>query len=251
MKVGQARSRFPQLPGCLRHCLLEWAGFVIHSVTIDVKPMTILAGNLGVVRGSGFLTRCGAVSAAKFVHCVVFVLLVLGLAGPDSVGWAQSGVKQSGSLRNSPADIVKRYVRLDQKGARLDAMAFDVLAPYIDWGKEPVWDHVVVIKDANVAEDYRKWEIIDNLEVIIPVTFQVRGAVDLKTAAFTPDDTTEEVRFRVKAVRNSWRIVEPMIPPHIGVTRLVNFAREAGLQEKDGAQRGALTALEGSLRKAK
>jgi hypothetical protein len=32
---------------------------------------------------------------------------------------------------------------------------------------------------------------------------------------------------------------------------MVNFAREAGLQEKDDTRRGALTALVSSLRKAK
>jgi hypothetical protein len=175
----------------------------------------------------------------------------LGLVSSVEPVLAQTGFTQAGSLRRSPVEIVKRYVRLDQKGARLDAMGFDVLAPYIDWKEESAWDHVVVIQEVNVPEDHRKWDIIDNLDVIIPVTFRVRGAVDLKTAAFMPDDRTEEVRFHVKAVRNSWRIVEPRIPPHIGLSRMVNFVREAGLQEKDDAQRGALTALEGSLRKAK
>lgn len=170
---------------------------------------------------------------------------------PVNVGLAQTGFSQSGSLKRSPAEIVKRYVRLDQKGARVDATAFDVLAPYVAWKAEPAWDQIVVIQDAHVPEDYRKWDIIDNLDVVIPVTFRVRGVVSLKAASFVPEEKTEEIRFHVKAVGNQWRIVEPMIPPHVGLARMVNFAREAELYEKDEGQRSTLAALTSSLRKAK
>ncbi|MDX2252141.1 MAG: hypothetical protein NW202_07640 [Nitrospira sp.] len=194
--------------------------------------------------------RSTADSNTWLVACVL-VLACLGLTLPVNVGWAQTGFTQSGSLKRSPAEIVKRYVRLDQKGARLDAMAFDALSPYVEWKKEPAWDQIVVIQEAHVPEDYRKWDIIDNLDVVIPVTYRVRGSVSLKTASFVPDEKTEEVRFHVKAVGNLWRIVEPMIAPHVGVARMVNFAREAELQEKDETQRSTLAALTSSLRKAK
>jgi len=204
-----------------------------------------LAPAIGPVR------RDRAGSCTRLARYALALLALFGLVAPVDMGRAQTGFTQSGSLKHSPAEVVKRYVRLDQKGARLEAMGFDVLAPYTDWTEEPSWDHVVVIQEADVPEDYRKWVIIDNLEVIIPVTFRVRGTVNLKSAVFVPEDKTEEVRFHVKAVRNSWRIVEPVIPPHIGVPRMVNFAREAALHEQDEAQRGTLAALEGSLRKAK
>ncbi|MBH0176881.1 MAG: hypothetical protein HP491_03220 [Nitrospira sp.] len=190
-------------------------------------------------------------SIVRFAGYAVGVCVILGLIATAGIGQAQTGFTQSGSLKRSPAEIVKRYVRLDQKGARLEAMGFDVLAPYVDWKEEPSWDQVVVIQEAIVPEDYRQWTIIDNLDIIIPVTFRVRGSVNFKSAVFVPEEKTEEVRFHVKAVRNNWRIVEPVIPPHIGVPRMVNFAREAALREQDAAQRGILTALEGSLRKAK
>jgi len=190
-------------------------------------------------------------SIIRLVRRAMVAFVILGLMASADSGRAQTGLTQSGSLKRSPAEIVKRYVRLDQKGARLEAMGFDVLAPYVDWKEEPSWDHVVVIQEATVAEDYRKWTVIDNLDIIIPVTFRVRGSVNFKSAVFVVEDKLEEVRFHVKAVRNNWRIVEPVIPPHIGVPRMVNFAREAALHEQDAAQRGILTALESSLRKAK
>ncbi len=158
---------------------------------------------------------------------------------------------QSGSSDHPPTDIIKRYVLLDQKGARLDAMSFDTLVPYIDWREEPVWGRVVVIQEATVPEDYRRWQIINKLEVVIPVTFRVLGSVYLETAAFVPDDSVEEIRFHVKAKQGKWKILEPVIPPHVGLKRMLNFVREAQRHESDAVKRSTLGALEESLRKAK
>lgn len=179
------------------------------------------------------------------VHCLV-ALAVLALAVPSN-----AQLNPSGSMRRSPVEVVKRYVLLDQKGARLDAPSFDTLIPYIDWKEEPAWGRVVVIQATTVQDDYRKWEVLNNLEVIIPVIFHVRGAVYLETATFVPEETTEEVRFHVKVVGNYWRIVSPIIPPHVGLKRMVSFAREAEAHEQDEAQRIVLAALIDSLRKAK
>jgi hypothetical protein len=172
--------------------------------------------------------------------------LLLAVLAPVPVAFPQSG-----SLDRSPTEVVKRYVTLDQKGARLDAMSFDTIVPYIDWREEPAWGRVVVIQDVAVPDDYRKWEVISHLEVIIPATFRVVGSVYLETAAFVPEEKVEEVRFRVKEVRGKWRIVEPVIPPHVGIKRMVNFVREAMLHEQDTERRGALAALEASMRKAR
>jgi hypothetical protein len=179
------------------------------------------------------------------VHCLV-ALAVLALAVPSN-----AQLNPSGSMRRSPVEVVKRYVLLDQKGARLDAPSFDTLIPYIDWKEEPAWGRVVVIQATTVQDDYRKWEVLNNLEVIIPVIFHVRGAVYLETATFVPEETTEEVRFHVKVVGNYWRIVSPVIPPHVGLKRMVSFAREAEAHEQDAAQRIVLATLIDSLRKAK
>ena len=181
----------------------------------------------------------------RLIYSLV-ALAILALAVPSN-----AQLSLSGSMRRSPVEVVKRYVLLDQKGARLDAPSFDTVVPYIDWKEEPAWGRVVIIQDTIVPEDYRKWEILNNLEVIIPVTFHVRGAVYLETATFVPEDTTEEVRFHVKVVGNYWRIIAPVIPPHVGLKRMVNFAREAEAHEQDTTQRIVLAALIDSLRKAK
>ena len=174
----------------------------------------------------------------------LFALLVL-LCSPVSVS------AQSGALDQSPTAVVKRYVGLDKKGARLDAMSFETLVPYIDWTEEPLWGRVVVIQDVTVPEDYRQWDIVDKLEVVIPVSFTVLGSVYLETAAFVPGATTEEVRFRVKGVRSKWRIVEPVIPPHIGLKRMIDLVRDAEVKETDAEKRAVLAALGETLRKVK
>lgn len=152
-------------------------------------------------------------------------------------------------MRRSPAEVVKRYVLLDRKGARLDAPSFETVTPYIEWKEEPAWGRIVVVQKTTVPEDYRKWEILNNLEVIIPVTFHVLGAVYLETATFVSQETTEEVRFHVKVVENFWRIVDPMIPPHVGLKRMMNFVREAETNEQDEAHRRILATLVESLQK--
>jgi hypothetical protein len=170
------------------------------------------------------------------------------------IGWlfvANIASGQTASVKRSPSDVVKRYVSLDYKGARLDAMSGEAATSHTSWNEEPAWGRVVVTRGFEVAEQYRQWEIIDRMEVVIPVTFQVIGAVYLETAGFVQDTETEEVRFRVKAVKNRWKIVEPMLPPHVGQKRMVNFVREAWIKETDPAKRDRLGALQDELRKAK
>jgi hypothetical protein len=108
-----------------------------------------------------------------------------------------------------------------------------------------------VTQDFVVAEDYRQWEVVDHMEVVIPVTFHVMGLVYFDTASFVSEPRTEEFRFRVKAIKNRWKIVDPILPPHVGQRRMVNFVREAWLKESDSAKRAALATLQEELRKAK
>ena len=181
---------------------------------------------------------------------VAAAFAIMCLLGPPSVGtglvWAQTG-----GLGRSPADIVKKYFELDQKGAKLDSTSFEVLAPYRGWETEPVWGKVIVIRAFTVAEHHRDWEVVSRLEVVIPVTFEVIGAVYLETAGFLPEASVEEIRVRVKSVKNRWRIIEPVLPPHVGQKRMINFVREAWVKETEPTKRESLAVLQSELRKAK
>ena len=83
----------------------------------------------------------------RLIHSLV-ALAILALAVPSN-----AQLSLSGSMRRSPVEVVKRYVLLDQKGARLDAPSFDTVVPYIEWKEEPAWGRVVIIQDTTIPED--------------------------------------------------------------------------------------------------
>lgn len=209
-----------------------------------VRPVWNILENLRAVWESGSVRAVNRLRDGLVVSLLALAVLSLAFT-------SHAQVSPSGSLKRSPAEVVKRYVLLDQKGARLEAPSFDTLTPYINWKKEPAWSRVVVVEEISVPDDYRKWDILNNLEVVIPVTFHVRGAVYLEKATFIPEDATEEVRFHVKVVGNYWRIISPVIPPHVGLKRLVSFVREAEANEQNTIHRTELASLLDSLRKAK
>lgn len=164
---------------------------------------------------------------------------------------ARDGLARPGDLTKPPTGVVKQYVSLDMKGARLEAMSRETLKPFVNWQDEPAWGQVVVIEGYEVPEDVRKWEIVSVTEAVIPVEFTVLGSVYLESATFFPDRKVEEVRFRVRAVLDRWRIIEPLFPPHVGQKRMINFVRHAMQQETDQANLAKLTRLRDELKRVR
>ena len=188
--------------------------------------------------------RSMMIAVSPVLATMSLLALLVGMDG--GAAWAQTG-----GLSHSPAEIVKKYFELDQKGAKLDSMSFEALAPFRNWDTEPIWGKVVVIREFSVAEHHRDWEVVNRLEVVIPVTFQVIGSVYLETAGFLPETSVEEIRVRVKSVKNCWRIIEPMLPPHVGQKRMINYVKEAWVKETEPAKRESLATLQSELRKVK
>lgn len=164
---------------------------------------------------------------------------------------AATGFAQTNAVSHSPAEVVEKYFALDNKGVRLDASSFESVAGYVDWKEEPAWGKVIVINGFTVPDDFRKWEIVTPLEVLVPVEFRVLGVMYLDTAGFVSEPGTEQVRVRVKVKNSRWKIIEPILPPHVGQKRMLNVVRQALLEEKDGARQASLAALQAELRKAK
>ncbi len=105
--------------------------------------------------------------------------------------WALPGLAQTNSVTHSPAKVVEKYFTLDNKGVRLDAVSFESVAGYVDWKEEPAWGKVIVINGFTVPDDFRQWEIVNRLEVIVPVEFHVLGVMYLDTAGFVPEPGAE------------------------------------------------------------
>lgn len=178
---------------------------------------------------------------------LVTAFLLMAAAG----GGTRDGHAFTGDLKKDPAMVVKAYLSLDMKGARLDAMSWETLRPYINWKREVSWGIVVVIDDYEVIDDIKAWEVVDILEVWIPAKFKVLGTMEWEAVSFTSAPEIESVRYHVKGVGDRWRIMDPILPPHVGVKRLINFVREAILKETDMSRREKLEELLESLRKAK
>ena len=157
----------------------------------------------------------------------------------------------TGDLINDPADIVKKYLSLDKRGARLLALSYETVRPYVEWEEEPSWGQVVVILGYTVNDDVREWEIVSSTEAVIPVTFQIVGVMHWEAATFLPERREETVWVRVRAVLNRWRITAPMFPPHVGRKRLIDFVRQAILEETNEKRKVVLERLRTSLKDAK
>ena len=157
----------------------------------------------------------------------------------------------TGDLTNDPAKVIKKYLSLDKRGARLTAHSYEVVKPYVAWEKEePVWERFVVILEYSVIDDVTQWEIVSSTEALIPVTFQVFGVVHLETATFLPEPKEEVFFIRIRAVDNHWKMVSPTFPPHVGRKRLADFVKETMLHEDNKDRVETLRRLREDLVKA-
>jgi hypothetical protein len=193
---------------------------------------------------SGHEARGAGLEAEKntrWLAVIVMSALVLVLSNSHA---------QIGSIVHDPTEMVDKYLELDVKGVRLDAISQEALAPYVAWKDEPVWGRAVVITQYEVINDFKQWTVISQSEVIIPVEYKVLGSVYWERALFLPEPKVERVGFRIQIVGDRWRIAEPMLPPHIGRKRMINYVRQAILDEKDQAKTGTLETLLEDLKKA-
>ena len=153
-------------------------------------------------------------------------------------------------ITNDPSKVVEKYLSLDKRGARLNALSYEVLKPYTAWGEEPVWGQVVVISKYAVADDVNNWEIVSPVEAVIPVTYQVVGVVQWEAATFLSEVRKEVIHIRIKAVDNRWKIVSPPFPPHVGRKRLIDYVRDAQVNEGSKAREEKLRQLREALEQA-
>ena len=184
--------------------------------------------------------------ATALSPATVFILLFLTggwLVPPPAVGL-------TGDLTNDPADVIKKYLSLDHRGARLTAPSYESVRPYVAWDEEPTWEHFVVIREFAVNDDVTQWNVVSSTEAVIPVTFQVLGIVDWETATFVPKPGEEVHAVRIRAVDNRWRMIEPMFPPHVGHKRVMNFVKDVALQERDETRIRVLETLRADVEKA-
>ncbi len=179
----------------------------------------------------------------KILWCLVGVTMGVWLLSSSALGL-------TGDLTRDPAGVIKTYLALDKRGARLTAQSYEAVAPYVAWDDEPAWEQLVVIQDYAVADDVTQWVIVSGTEALIPVTFQVLGVVAWETATFVPAPREDVLSIRIRAVNNYWRMVAPMFPPHVGRQRLTDFVKDAIVHEDHPDRLGVLRRLKDDLVKA-
>jgi hypothetical protein len=178
-----------------------------------------------------------------YVRELIFVTILACLTLVFSDGQAQTG-----ALVKDPAILLKKYLELDNKGARLNSLTRESQKPYVGWSEEPVWGQLVVVSGYEVIEDLSQWDVKNNLDVVIPVEYKVLGSLYLEKAVFLSEPHVDRVGFRLKAVNGMWRVVEPIIPPHVGQKRIMNYVKQAIIEETDRSHVAQLTALRDELR---
>jgi hypothetical protein len=174
---------------------------------------------------------------------ILYFALLCGLIFLSSDGRAQTG-----ALTKDPSLILKKYLELDLKGARLNSLTWESQRPYIGWKEEPVWGQFVVVGGYTVIEEIDQWDVKNNLDTVIPVEYKVLGSLYLEKAVFLFEPRVDRIGFRVKAVNGVWRVVEPILPPHVGQKRVLNYVKQAILEETDRSRVAALTALRDDVR---
>ncbi len=151
-------------------------------------------------------------------------------------------------LTNDPAKVIKKYLSLDKRGARLTADSYEAVRPYVAWDREePAWERFVVIRKYSVTDDVTQWTIVSSTEALIPVTFQVLGVVHMETATFVPEPREEQFSIRIRAVDNHWKMVSPVFPPHVGRQRLADFVKDTMLRETNDDRARTLRRLRDDL----
>lgn len=154
-------------------------------------------------------------------------------------------------ITEDPTKVLNKYLSLDKKGVRLEAISWQVVQPYVTWVEEPAWGHVVVISEFHIEDDVTQWEIIGSMEAKIPVTFEVLGTMHWESVTFVPGPHQESHFFHIKTEYDRWQIAAPQLPPHVGRRRLLDFVRWKELQEAETGKKALFSSLRRQLEDTK
>jgi len=181
--------------------------------------------------------------------CVFWMLhIILAMTGSMVIGNGTVSNAFNRHITEDPTKTVEKFLSLDKKGVRLEASTWQAVGPYVDWEEALVWGHVVVIENFHIVEDVTQWEIASGLEAKIPVVFDVLGTMYWESVTFIPDPHQESQMFHIKAVHDRWQIVDPQLPPHVGLQRLMDFVRWMELSEPEATRKASLASLHKQLK---
>jgi hypothetical protein len=108
----------------------------------------------------------------------------------------------------SPKEVVKAYCQLDLQGARLASSGFPELANLYAWEEEPGWDTAIIVKSFQV-----KSVKTNGNNATVVVEYVQLGNMAGETLTLKQGD--DQISFKLKKSSGSWRIVAPVMAPHV------------------------------------
>lgn len=116
---------------------------------------------------------------------------------------------------SGPQNAVRRFCAADAMGARMVAGQWRGVGELVAWPFDPAWDRVVSITGYRIGAT----EALDDGQVKVEVDYAVVG--ETTATGFEPGAHVERLTFVLdSAGDNDWRIVAPLLPPHVFGHRL-------------------------------
>jgi hypothetical protein len=160
---------------------------------------------------------------------------------------SSSRVKENGS----PTKVITRYCDLDFAGARIVSNSYDKIEHLTLWPHpaEPAWDVATVVSHSKVIST-----TLTGKRATVTVRYTVLG--ELEGGQFKQDNKKETVQFTLELGQQEWswkngtdpvliesalgwRIVDPLIQPHVSARSAVNAMRLL-LKTPDKSERDGL-----------
>lgn len=128
--------------------------------------------------------------------------------------------RPAGALELGPRAVVRQFCRLDALGVRASQQGAARIRDLESWPLEPAWDQIVLIKSYTVGPSRPLSSGVFAVEVRYEVVSRLTAA-GLEASAHE-----ETVDFEVgsAAAGEAWRILSPLLPPHVMTTQ-VDVAR--------------------------
>jgi hypothetical protein len=129
-----------------------------------------------------------------------------------------------------PQNVVREFCQLDAMGARLTSSGWRGIAPLIAPPFDPAWDQILFITGYHIAST----RALDEGRLAVEVEYGVVGeasalgfeAVSYRDRVTFVLETTDEIQ---------WRIISPMVPPHIFGARIAADEIVAVLKNERGS----------------
>lgn len=133
-------------------------------------------------------------------------------------------------IQDNPKEIVELFCTEDSKGVRFSSATRRTLNTLIAWEGEPGWESISLIDSFSIITVSEEG---NNAKV--KVQYRVYGV--LRGFNWEPNNPDEEapsaineiIEFNLSKIQDSWKIVEPVIQPHISIeAALSHFEQRKG-----------------------